>query len=340
MRSSDQASTSGLREILPTQAERRGQRLAGSMPRKCYVYRVYGLIVASEIELPELVSVTEGEPQVQIRFGEVPESLENPIVDWEWCAASSSEYVLYKKGVANYHVAAGSTITIDRRLNLAQPPPAADVRLWLLGSAFGALLHQRSLLPLHVSAVQAPNGVWAFTGESGEGKSTLAGFLLKRFGYELVGDDVSVINPQDADPIIYPGPRKLKLWADALDRFGFDGCKKTRDLSNTDKFQIYLDGEGGYRPQPLYALVVLETAPTDSAPTLEVLSGIEAFTALVRTVYRPFMAEWFKRPEQPLKHVSDLCRRIRVYRFRRPRCLKSFEENLKPLTDLMNGGSS
>lgn len=340
MCSREQVSPSAKPGKFPPTAERRGDASGRPMPGKRFLYRIYGLIVVSEFELPELVPVEEGKPNVQIRFGDIPPSLNNPIVDWKWCSASNSEYVLFKHGVANYHVANGKLITIDRRLGLEKSPPAADLRLWLLGSVFGALLHQRGLLPLHVSAVQTPNGVWAFTGESGEGKSTLAGFLIKRFGYELVSDDVSVIDPQDREPIIYPGPRKLKLWPDALSRFGFEGSKKTRDLSNSEKFQIYLDGEGRYRPQPLHAVVLLETSQDDSAPALEVLGGIEAFTAMARTVYRPHMAEWFKLPEQPLRHLSDLCRRIRVFRFRRPRCLESFEENLKPLTDHMSGGKS
>jgi len=226
-----------------THTERRGACSAEQRPGECFLYEVYGLTVKSEIELPELVTVKNRQPQVKIRFGQLPKMIDSVTEKWPWCTASDSEFRFNVKGVAGYHVARGQTITVERRLGLPQAVPTTDIRLWLLGTAFAALLHQRGLLPLHVSAVKAPTGLWAFTGNSGEGKSTLAGFLHQRFGYELVSDDVAVIDPNDTAPLIYPGPRKLKLWADALDRLNFNGYRRAQDMSNTDKYQIYLDGD-------------------------------------------------------------------------------------------------
>ena len=49
----------------------------------------------------------------------------------------------------------------------------ADVRLFLLGSAWAALALQRGLLPMHMSAVGSVGGdIHAFTGPPGAGKST------------------------------------------------------------------------------------------------------------------------------------------------------------------------
>jgi hypothetical protein len=230
-------------------------------------------------------------------------------------------------------------------LGLSKPAPASDIRLWLLGSAFGAILHQRGLIALHVSAVKAPTGVWAFTGESGEGKSTLAGFLRRRKGYQLVSDDVAVLDPKDAESIIYPGPMKLKLWADALGYLGFNENQAVRDLSNTEKFQVYLSKEARSREEKdalngaevLHALVVLDTVPNHIEPTIERLRGGAAFTAICRAIYRPHMPGLFRKPEQFTKEFSILSQGIEVYRFRRPRSLPDFESNLSPLMRLMLG---
>jgi len=47
------------------------------------------------------------------------------------------------------------------------------------------------------------------------------------------------------------------------------------------------------------------------------------------------MSRWFSRPEQHMADIAALCEEIRVYRFRRPRCLDNFDKSLEPLTSLM-----
>ena len=310
----------------------------GTKPRsqiRRHVYRVFGFTVESEIELPELATAANTAPDVCVRFGNVPGTLVDQIGEWSWCSASRNEFAFTIDGVARYHVSQGKTITIERRLKPSEPIPASDIRLWLLGSAFGALLHQRALLPLHVSAVKAPAGIWAFTGGSGEGKSTLAGFLHKKFGWDLISDDVSVLDTKIDHVSIYPGPRKLKLWADALERLGFDDRPCLQDLSTTDKFQIYLADEQAVESAPLAGLVILESSPADGGSAITKLNGVEAFNACLAAIYRPYMGAWFKLPHQRLAEIVNLCSSIEVYRFRRPRSLRNFRQNLGPLLDLI-----
>ncbi|EWG98231.1 hypothetical protein [Halomonas sp. BC04] len=92
--------------------------------------------------------------------------------------------------------------------------------MYLLGTALGALLHQRHWFPLHVSALATPSGAWAFTGESGAGKSTLAAWLHHHCGWPLISDDVAVVKPGEMIPRLHPGPPRLKLWQDALAMLG------------------------------------------------------------------------------------------------------------------------
>ncbi|MEG8053162.1 hypothetical protein QP185_07710 [Sphingomonas aerolata] len=53
---------------------------------------------------------------------------------------------------------------------------------YLLGTALGALLHQRALLPLHCNAIVHDGKAFLFCGDSGAGKSTLAAVFEAR-GY-------------------------------------------------------------------------------------------------------------------------------------------------------------
>ena len=311
-------------------SDRRRESAQGSPPDS-HFYSVYGLTVESALELPELIPTRCRQPNVQICFGQVPETLSDPIGRADWCMASRSEFIFSAEGVARYHVAGGGRITIERRVGPKSAAPASDIRLWLLGTAFGALLHQRGLLPLHVSAVKSPNGVWAFAGDSGEGKSTLAGFLHGRFGWDLVSDDVSVIDLQGDRPLIRSGPRKLKLWEDALRHLGYDGRSAVRDLSSNQKFQLYLPTHAVCQAERLTALVLLESTSDGLSPSLEIVRGREAFDVCLSAVYRPYMARLFKCTAKELVELAALANCIQIYRFRRPRSLGDFESNLTPL---------
>jgi hypothetical protein len=298
-------------------------------------YRVYGLTVESELEIPELLPAKKSLADVVVTFGKARHRLEGTIAKTKWYQASRREFLMDIAGVARFHVEDGRRITIELSADAEQNIRAADVRLWLLGSAFGALLHQRGLLPLHVSAVKAPSGVWAFTGPSGEGKSTLAGFLQNRFGWTLVSDDVSVVDTERSRAFVHPGPQKLKLWADALQYLDFPNCSKVRDLSNTNKFQLYFSNDNGYDSEALRGLVMLDSLPETEAPRVERLRGSQAFGVCMKTIYRPSMENWFKRPEDGLKQLSQLCGKVPIYRFSRPRSLMDIERHMAPLLQLI-----
>ena len=113
-----------------------------------YSYTVYGLSVTSEVECPELV-VGSGKPDVSIRYGQLenmPVTKEHP---WGVYAICHNQLLLNYKTAARYLVSGGNEIIIDRY------PDADDdvIRLFLLGSAFGAVLHQQDYLPLHGNGI-------------------------------------------------------------------------------------------------------------------------------------------------------------------------------------------
>src|SRR5690606_97236 len=98
--------------------------------------------------------------------------------------------LLQVDGVARYLVSGGRRITIDR-------DPAVeddDVRLFLLGSVFGAMLHQRGDLVLHGSAIEWEGAAVVFMGFSGVGKSTTASAFRQR-GHAVLTDDLCVVRP-------------------------------------------------------------------------------------------------------------------------------------------------
>ena len=133
--------------------------------------------------------------------------------------------------VARYRIEGGTEIVVD-----AHPSaPDRNIRLYLLGLAFGALLHQRGLLPLHANAVEVDGKAVAFMGESGAGKSTLAAWFHDR-GHRIVADDVCVVGfSKGGQAFAHPGLPRLRLWDEALEASG----RSAADFQNPTSTVIY-----------------------------------------------------------------------------------------------------
>lgn len=299
-------------------------------------YRVYGLSVASQVELPELESIPIPETaDAEIRYATLPDNLEGATSHGSWLQVTPDACQLRVDGVALFRIAHGCTITIDNRLSdtPAAPASAGDMRLYLLGSAFSALLHQRRWLPLHCSAVLTPAGVWAFTGPSGAGKSTTAAHLHYVHGWPLISDDVAVIKPSDASPRLHPGPKRLKLWRDALETLNVEPRGLTRDTSPAEKYHLRVDPWREKEPLVMNGLVLLERSDEGEPPNLEQVTGIEAFKALMGTMYRPEIGHHYQRPEDLLRQCARVANHIETVRYRRPWGNDLLATSLEPLIE-------
>jgi hypothetical protein len=160
-----------------------------------------------------------------------------------------------------------------------------NIRLFLLGSAFGAIVHQRGLLPLHANAIEVDGRAIAFMGHSGAGKSTMAAWFLDR-GHRILADDVCVVVPdENSVPRAYPGIPRLRLWREALERSGrtTDGFELAFDEDDKWNVPTPRQSEGG--PIPLAAVYLLGKAEGGTAQ-IAPLGGVEAVNALVANTYR------------------------------------------------------
>jgi hypothetical protein len=243
-------------------------------------YSVFGLHVRSELALPELLEAeASSRPQVTVRVGKVPDAP----------AAGAGPHptdgglLLVIDGVGRYFVKDGSLIVVEPQPGV----PDANVRLFLLGSAMGALLHQRGLLPLHANAVEVGGRAFAFMGASGAGKSTLAAWFHDR-GFRIVADDVCVVGFADGgQPQVRPGISRLRLWREALDATGRDVAAYQRSFFGDDapdKYDVPLARPCSTdAPIPLAAVYLLERS---ESLKIEPLTGVAAAEAVFANTYR------------------------------------------------------
>lgn len=180
-----------------------------------YDYSLFGLHIRSELRLPELLAAeNSAQPQVTIRLGKTPDIPANG----PGLFSTHEGLLLVIDRVGRYFIKDGSEIVVEPHPGV----PEANTRLFLLGSAMGAILHQRGLLPLHANAVDCGGRAFAFMGPSGSGKSTLAA-RFNDLGFRIVADDVCVVSFADnGQPQICPGVGRLRLWRDVLEATGRD----------------------------------------------------------------------------------------------------------------------
>ncbi len=277
-----------------------------------YHYRAYGLIFFSELALPELESA-EGTPDVEIRLGKVPDFLLEPLEKGLRFQATADEFLFRLEGVAGFCVTRGQEITIEPYMDPADP----EIRLFLLGSVFCALLQQRGYLALHGSAIEMCGRGLLFTGRRGVGKSTLAAAFHDR-GYRVLTDDVCAVRlGEDDRPYIVPGFPGLKLWRDSAEKLGrsVEGFAKVgRDI---EKYRV--GAEECYSGE-IAVLSDVYILGSHDAATVEITrqEGVAKLDALIKNTYRYRYVKGQGMRATHFRQCAAVAGKVEVFRVLRP----------------------
>lgn len=285
-------------------------------------YAAYGLLIRSEIPLPELLAASSeslptqrnvARPEAHIAVAEFdrrsPPSFAPDAAVW---ATPDSGFVDYP-GTAAFLVRHGREILID-------PHPDADprlIRLFLLGPVLALLLHQRQFLVLHASAVRINGGVIAFVGEKGMGKSTMTAAFHAR-GHAMVADDLVAIDTDGALPLAYPGFPQLKLFPESAALLG--GDTRTLPRVHPDFEKRSRSAKNGFATAslPLHRIFALHDADSFA---IESISGATALMELVRHSYLLGFLEATGTMAAHFRQATTLAARVPIARLLRPRSL-------------------
>jgi hypothetical protein len=288
------------------------------LERQYYVYA--GLRIRSDFPIPEWAvfenSDLSPDPEVIISLDREASNVTSnlPIV-------TADEYHFRVPEIGVYRVRRGREIIVTPASNAGQ----RELRLFLLGSAWGALCYQRGLLCLHSSAVGTKDGAVVFGGPSGSGKSTVAAWLINR-GFRFAGDDLCRFDPSTGGcPQVYPSAPRLKLWLEALGPLGRDEADLERDHFRQEKYHVPLPGAEKSRPLPLLGIYLLEWGD----PGLIRLTGRSALGRLVAgATYRGDLLEPMGRLAAHWERCAELVRRVPVWEFRRPKDWGTLENSM------------
>lgn len=282
-----------------------------------FFYRAHGLVLDSELELPELATLGEVAADVEIRRGPV----EAPESDTEaWCRGDLAVLTAVYRGVGSFRLEGGRSITFS-----ASGSPER-LRLFFLGSVMALLLAQRGWFALHAGTVAMDGKAMALAGNRGAGKSTTTAALVRR-GHPLLADDVTAVLPDGRVPGAYPF---MRLWPAALELLGESG-DHPRLAPDYDKrlFRTAVVPE-----QHLGCVVLLEAG---EQLTWEKLSPMEATMGLLSHSYN---ARWGRTlmtdamAEANFLSCTSLARSTPVFRVVRPVQPQCLEPTLDLLEEL------
>jgi hypothetical protein len=256
-------------------------------------YRYAGIEIASWLPLPGLDPSDGCPPEVHILRAAVPRPAGGQ-TPFGYFAQIPHGIVLEIPDCARFAITGGDTIAMELLGN-----PAPDfLRLYLLGSALGALLHQRGVLPLHAGSICIEDRAFALVGESGAGKSTLTA-LLAAAGASYLADDVCPVGMAGtAQPVVWPGIRRVRLSPEACNLLVPSG-----GAGDADPFGKHILEPPWHRPDrpvPLRGLLILHTDDALQAPRLAPAPAREVLAALVAHTYRPT----FLTPQRRGSHLA------------------------------------
>lgn len=290
-------------------------------------YELFGLLMESEVDLKGVPRTQRsGDPDVVLRVAPVP-----PVPqETEGYTLTGEAALLSVAGVGRYLIHR-SEIVVDPATGASE----RNVRLYLLGSAMGGLLHLRGLLPLHANAVDLGGKAVAFAGHSGAGKSTLAAWFHDR-GYPILADDVCVLSfDESGGATAFPGIPRLRLWREALEASGREAGAFDRSFDNMEKYDVPTRGEGSVAlPMPIAAIYLLGKGDEETPePGIEPLKGVQAVEALVSNTYRGGLVSTIGRTGLHLAACVKLAQAVPIFRADRLWGFDRFEEQAGRLED-------
>ncbi|MCI1778557.1 MAG: hypothetical protein LKI53_01205 [Bacteroidales bacterium] len=284
-----------------------------------YKYWGYGLNIASEIEFPELLKYDFDVPDVEYTTGKVPNKIDGISVSFKKYSyiVNEKELLFNVYDVARYYAADGCKIIIE--------PSAAEnnmrsIRIHVLATVMAAILLHRKMIAVHASAIKHDGKLILITGQSHAGKSTVLAELLKK-GYPVFSDDIIVMHKDGTNaPILaaasYP---MIKLWDDTIEKLNDPSFEdhSFRIQKDIDKYGFFFHDDFDKKQYPIKKIFILNV---ENIPHLisRILTGRNAFEALVKQVYRPMLIQSNKEQFLCFTLITDLVKHCDVIEIRRP----------------------
>jgi hypothetical protein len=305
-----------------------------------FYYKAFGLKIISDFEITSFYKDMHFEnANVIIRSGNISNKSILEGKDRFQYFSQGDTFYLNVPDVAAYQVKNGLEIIVEK---CEKCQSDNTVMLFLLGSTFGALLHQRGVLLLHGCSVKTDKGAVVIIGPSGIGKSTLSGGLYIKYGLNMLADDVSpLIKGRDDCPqssvidnsmyFVVPSYPGMKLWKDSMEFLGEKINSIEKFKPELDKYRYCFHKDFSHDLIPLHKIYLLSYSDKDDYYIDSINEGIEKFKILKQNIYRYEYVKEIGKGLENFEQLIDLAKSAEIKKISRP----SKNSNIEKLLELV-----
>ncbi|BAZ43113.1 hypothetical protein NIES4102_01090 [Chondrocystis sp. NIES-4102] len=291
-------------------------------------FSAYGLVIQSDFFLPELALKSDNQchPDIKIYQSKLQAPELHPTDSNILSAISQDSAYLYWSEAGTILVKEGKQIVVDPIDNFDEQ----ILRIFVLGAAFGLLLHQRGFMILHGNSINIKGKGVCFIGNRGFGKSTISASLYFK-GYPIVSDDVTAIKFENSQAYLVPGYGRIKLWTDSVEALGLEAQNLPKVHPNFEKREYLINESLVTDLVPLKCVYILGGA---EELTIESLSPSEALFKIMQNCYCTRFCKQMYNTLSAVEHFqqsSSLVKHTNVFALKRTNDLSS----LAKLTELI-----
>lgn len=292
-------------------------------------YSVCGLKFDSSEQFPELTPISEPPKSGEItkfrRVSQLPEMGPTIRAATTWTTPAGIDHLFAFKTEKGYllrfaHLADFFLNPERREISFCALPdtPLDSIRHLFLDGVVPLMLSLQGRGVLHASAIRTTNGVAAFLGETGAGKSTLAG-SFQQSGCPVITDDCLLLEAEQGKFYARPSYPGIRLRADSLSHLANDETG-TLSVAHYNSKRRLSSGQFTEDRETITAIYCLQRVEQNSHrmdPVIEALSGHHRLIEVLRYLYcldphdSPALREQFKL-------LENLAVAVPVFRLRVP----------------------
>ncbi|MED4534431.1 aldolase [Metabacillus fastidiosus] len=287
------------------------------------VYKAFGLTVCSDIHLPELPVLENHQMKEDIFIQKADlTALWNETGINGRFVAKNNQVIFKVQDTAIFCIEQGTKIIVSALQDASED----KIRLFILGTCMGIILMQRGTLPLHGSTVAVNGKAYAFIGESGAGKSTVASAFIKE-GYPLLTDDVIAVSLANDEriPYVIPSYPQQKLWLESLEQLSMDADGYNPLFERETKYAIPVCSAYCSEQLPLAGIFELVKTGNESVEICE-LNKLKQFQKLYAHTFRHLLIPRLGLLEWHFNSAAEILKHLNFYQIKRP--VKGFTANI------------
>ena len=310
-----------------------------------YIYKLFGLIVQTDVKLFGNQVSCDAKPEVRMIQGDL-QRITDEINDIIYCEENKEsqiptiisrhlkkESIVFVRNVGLFRISNGTLI----EYNCYKTKDDLQFQQWLMAMAFSILIIQREKILLHGTVLKDCNNdkVIGICGESGAGKSTIGNELLKR-GLQFISDDEILIDIKDAAYTLLTYPwRRI-----CMDVFESEKIDKEKAYYFEDgkkqKYVVDMTDECIDNLQKLDKLFILSLSDCENVEIEEIV-GADKINLIIDNLYKKTVYEEVGIAPNMFKDIVSIAKYVDIYLVKRPINKMTIDEITTNILNIMGG---